>query len=119
MTLGGQAETWACQHIQQHGWQVIKRNFSWRGGEIDIIATQADQLAFIEVRCRRSKSMGGTLASINMAKQKRIINTAKLFLQQYSHYQEYQCRFDVVIINGTHGQQLKLQWLKDAFQVID
>lgn len=119
MTIGREAETWACQHIQQRGWQIIIRNFGWSGGEIDIVATQANQLAFVEVRYRRNQVMGGAIASINLAKQRRILNTAKLFLQQYTCYQEYQCRFDVVTINGMPGTKLKLKWLQNAFQAID
>ena len=69
------------------------------------------ELVFVEVRYRSNPNFGDGLESITPAKVKRIIRAAEMFLLQYPKYQNWNCRFDVVSINGENT----LIWTRDAF----
>lgn len=69
-----------------------KRNFA---GEIDLIALRGKQLVFIEVKAR-SSDIDEIILSFKQ--QSRIKKAAELFLCQNLKYQNYDVRFDLVII---------------------
>ena len=77
--LGNIAEEKACSYIQKHGFRIIERNFTLRGGEIDIIAIKDGVLHFIEVK---SSSSYDPLYNITPKKLQHIINTAHRFMQK-------------------------------------
>ena len=115
--IGDWAETLASDHVQQQGWQLLARNFHCRGGELDIIASKQQTLAFIEVKYRRSNAYGGPLAAITHNKRQRLIRAAQTFLQTQPRFKSYQARFDLVAICGRPEQQLELQWLPSIFSL--
>jgi len=69
-----------------------KRNFA---GEIDLVALRGKQLVFIEVKAR-SSDIDEIILSFKQ--QSRIKKAAELFLGQNLKYQNYDVRFDLVII---------------------
>ena len=77
--LGNIAEDKACMYIQKLGFQVIERNFTLRGGEIDIIAIKDEVLHFIEVK---SGSSYDPLYNITPKKLQHVIDTAHRFMQK-------------------------------------
>lgn len=73
-----------------------------------------DVLVFVEVRYRTRDNFTTSVESVDGNKQKKIITTAQLFLQEYPKFDENICRFDVVgIENSLKSPTIK--WLKDAF----
>jgi putative endonuclease len=76
--LGDLAEEKACTYISTLGFQIIERNYTLRGGEIDIIAIKDDVLHFIEVKSGSSYS---PLYNITPKKLQHVINTAHRFMQ--------------------------------------
>lgn len=77
--LGDLAEDKACAYITSLGFQIIERNFTLRGGEIDIIAMKNEVLHFIEVK---SGSSYNPLYNITPKKLQHVINTAHRFMQK-------------------------------------
>ena len=63
--LGAFGEAWAVGHLTRLGYQILERNVRYRSGEIDIVAQQAGDLVFIEVKCRRSSRFGSPETSID------------------------------------------------------
>jgi len=76
--LGDIAEEKACKYIQDLGFQIIERNYTLRGGEIDIIAIKDEVLHFIEVK---SGSFYSPLYNITPKKLQHVINTAHRFMK--------------------------------------
>lgn len=119
--MGAWAENIAWQHMQQQGWQLIERNFFCKGGELDIVAQKHGVLAFVEVKYRRNRAMGGAIASLSASKQRHLIHSARVFLQRYPHLSQLDCRFDLIAITGSKHQlngstrQVQIQWLNNAF----
>lgn len=94
---GTEAEEAACKFLKEKGYKILARNYSAPAGEIDIIAAHKDTLVFVEVKARAGASFGGPLAAVTQAKQRKIANTAVLYIKEkglkYSNI-----RFDVAAV---------------------
>jgi putative endonuclease len=100
----------ACREIfAGAGLSVVKRNYRYRGGEIDLIARDGATLVFVEVRLRSSGAFGGARASITAAKRRRLKFAAGLFLS--SLRREPPCRFDALLLDGM--DPARIEWLVD------
>lgn len=109
---GDDAEDEALTYLQEHGLQLLQRNYRTPGrggGEIDLIMRAPDgTCVFVEVRSRSDSAHGGAGASVGATKQRRIIFAARHYLMQLRTMPP--CRFDVVLLDA--GQ---VQWLQAAF----
>ena len=121
---GSQFEQLACQFLQKHGLTLIARNWQQPNvGELDLVMLETGQawstLLFIEVRQRARSGFGDAALTVTPAKQRKIIKTAHYFLQQYPHYADYDCRFDVIAYNtkqaDTSKAEYQPEWLQGAF----
>ncbi len=101
---GSLFEQQACQFLQQQGLVLIAQNWQQpKIGELDLVMLETGQawstLVFVEVRQRLRSSFGDAALSVTKAKQRKIIKTAKYFLQQHPKYAHFECRFDVIAYN--------------------
>lgn len=110
---GNIGEDAVCGFLVRHGYEIIKRNFTVRGGEIDIIAEKADIIAFVEVKTRTVGSMTSAEEAVDLRKQRLIIRTAQAYLQNVA--QPLQCRFDVATVETEGGKVKKLRYYVNAF----
>ncbi len=110
--MGDAAEDAALQYLQDRGLQLIQRNYRTPGrggGEIDLILRAPDgTTVFVEVRKRATSTHGGALASVGVAKQRRIIFAARHYLLQLRTMPP--CRFDVIGVEAGG-----IEWLQGAF----
>jgi putative endonuclease len=110
-TSGAQAEQLAAQFLQQNGLTLLQRNYRCRHGEIDLVMRDGDTLVFVEVRLRSRGDFGGAAASINAAKQAKLIRTAQHYLAAQPRTPA--CRFDAVLLHALDGSDI--EWLRNAF----
>lgn len=54
--VGELGENLAVKYLKNKGFSIIERNFTFQGGEIDIIAEQNNNLFFVEVKTRNYKN---------------------------------------------------------------
>ena len=108
---GQAAEAQACRHLQQHGLELIERNYRCRQGEIDLIMRAGKCTVFVEVRYRSNPSFGGAAASVDPRKQGKLIAAASHYLQHHPNLAQQPARFDVIAIAPG-----ALDWIRDAFQ---
>ena len=114
--LGNAAESQALAYLQAQGLILVQRNFRCRSGELDLIMRDAETLVFVEVRSRRSVQYGSPAESVTPAKQQKLLNAAAAYLQRQTL--DLPCRFDVVaILKSAH--QLHIEWIKDAFGILE
>lgn len=99
---GYSGETLACEYLKNKKYDIIKRNFRCRYGEVDIIVYRDDELAFVEVKTWDGLESFDLSYVINSKKQKRITNASRIFLRDYKGKYS-SVRFDVLLIkdNGT------------------
>lgn len=80
--LGYFGENLACYYLRKQGYKIIARNFRCRRyGEIDIIASKDEVLAFIEVKTRSSSLYGQPMEAVTTVKQNKIYRCAQYFMQ--------------------------------------
>lgn len=96
--IGGFNEENAVRYLQNNGFQIIKRNYRCKVGEIDIIALKENILRFIEVKYRENDFYGNPLEAVNKRKQNKIRKTAAWFLNENMQYADMQCSFDVMAV---------------------
>jgi len=97
--IGVLGEDFIAQWLQSSNWKILHRRWRCRWGEIDIIATNLDTLAFVEVKTRSAGSWdAGGLLAITPQKQAKLWKTAQSFLATYQEFADYACRFDVALV---------------------
>lgn len=124
---GSLFEQQACEFLQMQGLRLIAQNWQQpKIGELDLVMLEMGSawstLVFIEVRQRQRSSFGDAALSITAGKQRKVIKTAKYFLQQHPEYNDCDCRFDIIAYNTTSKIQSKAtlvdnqpEWLQGAF----
>jgi putative endonuclease len=113
--LGKKGEEVAIRFLKKNGYQVIKRNYVCKMGEIDIIAKEKDTLVFIEVKTRTSTTFGPPQLAVNPKKQSQMSKVALNFLKE-KRLEDVKARFDVVaILLGPRGEEIEL--IRDAFDL--
>ena len=104
-------ETTARHWLESKGLRFIAANVRGRGGEIDLIMKDGQVIVFVEVRFRQSSRFGGAAASVTLAKQHKLLQTAHLWLARHNgSFDTVDCRFDVIAFTGN-----EIEWLKNAF----
>ncbi|HHA2276902.1 TPA: YraN family protein [Enterobacter hormaechei subsp. xiangfangensis] len=97
--------------LEDKGLRFVAANVRGRGGEIDLIMKDGQTIVFVEVRYRQSSRFGGAAASVTLAKQQKLLQTAHLWLARHNgSFDTVDCRFDVVAFTGN-----AIDWLKNAF----
>ncbi len=84
--------------LQARGWSIVGHNFRSRTGEIDIIASRGDTVAFCEVKAWEALPASELEYAINARKRGRIAGTARLFLARHPGLAARHLRFDVLLV---------------------
>jgi len=108
---GQAAEARVDRTARARGWRCVARNYSCRGGELDLVYTDQDWLIVVEVRYRARSDYGHAAATVRRSKQRRIILSTRHFLLTHPQYDQYAVRFDVVGVDGNNT----LDWIEGAF----
>ncbi|MGN0114860.1 MAG: YraN family protein [Acutalibacteraceae bacterium] len=117
-SIGNSGEDLAARYLESKGYDIIARNFHSRYGEIDIIAKNAEYIAYVEVKTRSINSYGLPREAVTLQKQQKIIKTAYVFEAQHPY--DLQPRFDVIEIYTTGKNEFaprKLTHIKGAFEL--
>lgn len=113
---GRRAEQQAARYLQLKGYRVLARNVRLGRGEIDIIATRGDILAFVEVKAHSQRE--SSLQAVHADKCRRLHSAASAWLAQHGEFAALQCRFDLIILTPEGGWRswLNIEHLQDAFR---
>jgi putative endonuclease len=93
---GLSAESRACAWLIAHGYRVLARRFKTPVGEIDIVVKRRNLVAFVEVKARAS--LDDAAYAVTPRQQLRIIAAAQAFLAQNPQYEQYDMRFDAILV---------------------
>lgn len=106
VSKGAAGEVLAARFLREKGYQLLSSNFRCRQGEIDIIATKDGYIVFAEVKTRQQGAMYSPREAVTYAKQRRLIQTAGIFLSRFPT--ELQPRFDVIEVLTETADSLKV-----------
>lgn len=102
--LGFAGEKIAANFLKTKGYEIVRSNFTVRGGEIDLIVQKEKLLIFVEVKTRTSASFGEGNESITRFKRNRIHSAISQYMFREKQDRELDYRVDIVEINlDSHG----------------
>jgi putative endonuclease len=108
--LGKWGEDKASEYLQQNGYQIIERD--WKSGrrDIDIIATDGNEVIFVEVKTRRNSLYGAPEEAVDYHK----LQSLRLAINHYIKYRRINSniRFDIISVVGMIGQEPKIDHIK-------
>ncbi len=101
---GRSAEISVAIEYQRRGYSIAQRRWRGAGGEIDLIARNADGLVFVEVK--KSRNFETAAARINRRQMDRICASAAQYLEQEPGGQLTNTRFDAALVDDTGTVQI-------------
>ena len=110
---GNTGESAVCDFLVRHGYRILRRNFTIRGGEIDIIAEKNGITAFVEVKTRKEGSLTTGEEAVTGSKKMHIVKTAQCYLNSLG--KSVPCRFDVAVVTLEGERVTHLKYYVNAF----
>ena len=101
--LGAAGEAEAAQWYEDHGYEILERNWRRREGEVDLIVRRGRTVVFSEVKTRTTDRFGSGTEAVLPAKQRRIRSLAARWLSELTPAvgrARVEVRFDVVSITA-------------------
>ena len=114
LLVGDLGERAAADYLQEAGYEILKRKYRLKIGEIDIIAKINNTLVFVEVKTRSNSRYGFPAEAVTYRKQQKIINMAQCYLN-YINSTTACCRFDVIEVFLAELRVIKYNHIIDAF----
>ncbi len=97
--IGNAGEERAARFYAERRFEIVARNFRTRRGEIDIVVAKEDLIVFVEVKALPGGEADTLSYELNAAKQRKIIESAKFFLEKHRKYSNSIVRFDAVVVD--------------------
>ncbi len=112
-TKGMAGEELAARYLISKGYRIHERN--WRFGhlEVDIIAGNSEYLVIVEVKTRKSTTMGAPEEFVTKVKQRNLIRAASYYSTFRGITKEI--RFDIVSVLMDSGKE-EVWHIEDAFK---
>ena len=92
----------ATKFLEGKGYEIIKRNFANKFGEIDIIARDGVVLVFVEVKTKIGEAFGSPEEMVGKGK----LNKIKRMAAIYFNGKEVPCRVDVLAVVLGAGNEI-------------
>ena len=112
--FGESGEDLACKFLEGKGFKILKRNWRYGHGEIDIIAEDNDKLVFVEVKTRRNLEFGPPELAVTKSKQRQVRKMAEAYLY-INEITDQECRIDVIAILMLDKDAPQINHIKNAF----
>jgi len=113
--MGDYGEKVAVDWLRANNCKILARNFKGRkGGEVDIVASDGEQLLFTEVKTRQKDAMLRGLAAVNRKKQALIQRGANEWLRRL-RTREIPWRFDVIEVEVSEGEKPIVRRIENVF----
>ncbi len=106
VSKGAAGEAMAARFLRDKKYTIVAANYRCRFGEVDIIATDRSYIAFVEVKTRRADALYAPREAVTAAKQRRLAQTAAMYLQYHSC--NLQPRFDVIEVVTANDDPMRV-----------
>jgi putative endonuclease len=95
--LGSAGERLAAVELARRGYCIRELNYRSRLGEIDVVAEEAGELVFVEVKTRRGLAFGLPEEAVTACKQRKLREVAQGYLAEHG-MDDVPWRVDVVAV---------------------
>ena len=113
--IGNRGEEIARDYLRRKGYDILETNWSTVRGELDIVASRAGILVFVEVKTRRSPDPEAALLGISELKKQRVIETAYQYLHDRDIAEDANWRIDVIAVALNERGPPRIDHVEDAF----
>jgi len=110
---GNLGEEAVCAWLTAKGAEILCRNFTVRGGEIDILAQLGEFLLIVEVKTRRTGTLISGAAAVDAKKQAHLVFAAQQYLLKNPC--DLQPRFDVAEVELSGSTVRHIEYIENAF----
>ncbi|VAW29319.1 Endonuclease [hydrothermal vent metagenome] len=114
--LGKEGEQRALQMLKAKGYTILETNWRDDKAEVDIIATDKDELVIVEVKTRSTDYFGDPEEAVGPAKARNLIRAAEAYIELNDV--DMDVRFDIVSIILKNGKST-INHIIDAFYAAD
>ena len=111
--LGKEGEKLAIKFYEERGYEILERNWRHHPWEVDVIASKADILYFIEVKLRSNAEFGFPEENVSKQKIKNLISASGEYLHLHPQWQKIQ--IDVLAINVHHDDNTEYFLIEDVY----
>jgi len=118
LALGAEGEARAADYLRRRGYRIVARNVRAGGVEIDLIVRRGALVVFVEVKTRRSRSLGPPEQAVDARKRARLVRGAAAWLHAHPSAAR-RIRFDVIVCEPDEGGGWRLRHLEAAFDASD
>ncbi|MEZ4738302.1 MAG: YraN family protein [Flavobacteriales bacterium] len=110
---GTVGEQLACRYLEDHGYEVLERN--WRHGrdELDLIVRKGPELVIVEVKTRSSEQHGQPEEAVKKGKRSKMIKAANAYILACGT--DLRLRFDIVSVILHPTGKPYIHHIPDAF----
>ena len=126
-TLGKLGETLAGDELRRRGYSILATRHRTRFGEIDIVAERVSsrvlpggrvkkEIAFVEVKARRTASRGSAVFAVSFWKRRRIGAMALDYLACTGRLED-PCQFVVVAIDRIETPRMTIRVIENAWTI--
>ena len=104
----------AGEELVRRGYVILARNYHCRGGEADLVASDGDTLAFIEVKTRSQLWHGLPREAVGWSKQQRLGQAAEHYCATQG-IEDRPIRFEVVEVVILMDEVATIEVIQNAF----
>lgn len=103
---GNYGEDFSVRLLEKDGYTIICRNYTFNGGEVDIIAAKEQYLCFVEVKTRSIQSGESAACAVDEQKTARLKKGVEEFYREFNedpHISSLIPRIDIMEIYTDNG----------------
>ena len=94
--LGKRGENRAVRYLKKSGYKILERGYKNPFGEVDIIASKGEVIAFIEVKTRLNENYGAPSEAVDRKRRDKYIQASKYYFS--GRQIDFTVRFDIIEI---------------------
>ncbi|HRH70317.1 MAG: YraN family protein [Flavobacteriales bacterium] len=110
---GSLGEQLACRFLEEHGFEVLERNWRQARHELDIVARKGGELIIVEVKTRSSDQHGPPEEAVKKGKRGKLVKGANAYILATGC--ELALRFDIISVILHPTGKPYIHHIPDAF----
>lgn len=114
LETGRIGESYAADYLTGQGYKIVEPNYRTRYGELDLVATEGEELVFVEVKTRSGEGFGLPEEAVDRRKQQKLIRMAQSYVLEKDWSGNY--RIDVLAIEVDHGRPVRVELFRHAVE---
>lgn len=113
--LGHEGEEAAVGFLEARGWRVLDRRFRLGHHDLDLVVRRGRQVAFVEVKTRRSHRFGSPLEALGFRQRRAQSKVATVWVERHGRPgDEY--RFDLIVVDQSAPETVRVEHVEDAWR---